>query len=388
MPEERTAYDVFLSFNSEDRDAVRKIAEYLAKEVKLHPWFDEWDLSPGDEWIDGLYRGLESSAVCAIFVGKNGEGPWQRREIRAALIEQAARSDFRLIPVLLPGTSKQPQLPPFLKAFMWVDLRQYLKDPDGLRRLVCGIRGERPGRPVTAEGEPDLRLHEIAVAYNFDLNEFVNDCLDALWGRRGIVGFGVPCLSPEFLSNVSERLKYELGRQKVRVKPAIVLHPLFTTIEQAILTVSRRYAPALQEGDVLFTVQAAEEDAGRQFWNALSQAVNPAILSQHRLIVLLAVNPDAGFTQDIIPLSQPQFRIADMMRWVAQIVRACQWPEELIEEWTDEFLEECHCENTLRIDWVYDYLEAMLDLLRQKPQLYQFQQELYTRRQRYVQTSL
>lgn len=185
MPERQKTYDVFLSFNSKDRDAVRQIANYLVDVARLHPWFDEWDLSPGEEWIDGLYRGLEASTTCAIFVGKNGEGPWQKREIRAALQKQTTRSDFRLIPVLLPGTSEQPQLPPFLKAFMWVDLQQNLDDSEGLRRLVCGIRGEAPGRLGTTGG----KTHEPPPPSSYPLcgNPLCEGYLKKLFSRAGFV---------------------------------------------------------------------------------------------------------------------------------------------------------------------------------------------------------
>jgi len=47
-----------------------------------------------------------------------------------------------VIPVLLPGAPEQPELPLFLKAFTWVDLRKGLSS-DGLERLVWGITGRR-----------------------------------------------------------------------------------------------------------------------------------------------------------------------------------------------------------------------------------------------------
>ena len=45
---ENKTYDVFLSYNSEDREEVRKIAEYLRDEIKYTVWFDEWELTPGE----------------------------------------------------------------------------------------------------------------------------------------------------------------------------------------------------------------------------------------------------------------------------------------------------------------------------------------------------
>ncbi len=141
------SYAVFLSFNSEDREAVEQIARYLADKAKLRPWFDQWELIPGEPWVRNLERGLAASSTCAVFVGKSGEGPWQKREVETALRHQVDNYDFRVIPVLLPDAPKQPELPMFLSGNMWVDFRQRgLDDDDALWRLECGIRGVAPGR--------------------------------------------------------------------------------------------------------------------------------------------------------------------------------------------------------------------------------------------------
>jgi hypothetical protein len=141
------SYAVFLSFNSEDRAAVEHLARYLADKAKLRPWFDHWELIPGEPWVRNLERGLAASLTCAVFVGKSGEGPWQKREVETALRQQVNNADFRVIPVLLPDAPKQPELPMFLSGNMWVDFRQKgLDDDDALWRLECGIRGVAPGR--------------------------------------------------------------------------------------------------------------------------------------------------------------------------------------------------------------------------------------------------
>lgn len=145
-------YAVFLSFNSEDREAVEQIARYLADKAKLRPWFDQWELIPGEPWVRNLERGLAASSTCAVFVGKSGEGPWQRREVEIALRHQVDNYEFRVIPVLLSDAPTQPELPMFLSGNMWVDFRKNgLDDDDALWRLECGILGKAPGR-----GRPDV----------------------------------------------------------------------------------------------------------------------------------------------------------------------------------------------------------------------------------------
>jgi hypothetical protein len=146
------SYAVFLSFNSEDREAVEQIARHLADKAGLRPWFDRWELIPGEPWVRNLERGLAASSTCAVFVGKSGEGPWQRREVETALRHQVDNYEFRVIPVLLPDAPTQPELPMFLSGNMWVDFRKNgLDDDDALWRLECGILGKAPGR-----GRPDV----------------------------------------------------------------------------------------------------------------------------------------------------------------------------------------------------------------------------------------
>ena len=157
------SYDVFLSFHDEDRQEVEQIAVYLNDHAHLRPWFDKWNLIPGEDWVDGLDRGLRESTACAVFIGKSGEGPWQKQEVKAVLIRHVNNPNFRLIPVLLPDASQQPVLPPFLPAKMWVDFRgKSLDDDDALWRLECGIRGEPPrrGRPIESIKQETTNSHQ------------------------------------------------------------------------------------------------------------------------------------------------------------------------------------------------------------------------------------
>lgn len=147
-------YNVFLSFNSEDCEAVEWIAAYLSDQANLRPWLDQWALIPGEPWVNNLERGLEASSTCAVFVGKSGDGPWQKREVELALRQQIQTPEFRVIPVLLPDAPRQPKLPAFLSGNMWVAFEKGLDDPEALWRLTCGIRGISPGRGPAAALSP------------------------------------------------------------------------------------------------------------------------------------------------------------------------------------------------------------------------------------------
>ena len=139
-------YDVFLSYHSKDGESVKTIANHLKSSFNLKPWFDQWELSGGDNWLKRLEIGLKRSKSCAIFVGENGTGPWQEQEILAALQTKVAdfTQTFRIIPVLLPAAPNRKELPLFLQAYLEVDLRSGLDEKEPLLRLVCGIKGISP----------------------------------------------------------------------------------------------------------------------------------------------------------------------------------------------------------------------------------------------------
>jgi hypothetical protein len=137
-------FDVFLCHNSDDQPAVIEIAQQL-QQNGLKPWLDVWELQPGAIWQFGLEQQIESIRAAAVFVGKDGLGPWQSEEVYAFL-QEFMRRKCPVIPVMLPDTPQQPKLPIFLRNRHWVDFR--LQNPDPLVQLVWGITGIKPQAPL------------------------------------------------------------------------------------------------------------------------------------------------------------------------------------------------------------------------------------------------
>ena len=135
------SYDVFLSYNSKDKVEVKKIADAL-KAQGIAPWLDEWELPPGRPAQRRLEAEITKSKSAAIFIGKEGMGPWQHMELDA-FIHQFIDRDCSVIPVILsdapPG---KPQLSPFLGIMTWVDFRE--QEPDPMKQLIWGITNKKP----------------------------------------------------------------------------------------------------------------------------------------------------------------------------------------------------------------------------------------------------
>lgn len=135
-------FDVFLSHNSLNKEAVRQLAKKL-RDSGLRVWLDEWNLIPGRPWQEALETIIRTTRTAAVLVGRDGIGPWELPEMRLCISEFAARA-LPVIPILLPGAPAQCELPALLKQFTWVDLRDGFTE-QGLSRIVCGVRGVMPG---------------------------------------------------------------------------------------------------------------------------------------------------------------------------------------------------------------------------------------------------
>src|SRR3954463_8598697 len=98
--------DLFLSYNSKDLAAVQGV-QTLLRSRGLSVFLDRESLIVGYNWFDALQQALGQVCAVAVFLGPNGLGRWQRRELVLALDRQtrgeASGSTFPVIPILLPG---------------------------------------------------------------------------------------------------------------------------------------------------------------------------------------------------------------------------------------------------------------------------------------------
>ena len=113
-------YDVFISYNSKDRDQVTEIVRRLT-ENGIRPFIDHWDLRQGELWQPELRAVIQRVPSAAIFIGKDGVGPWQFLEAQS-LMNEGRQRPLRLCSVLLRGVIA-PQVPPFYENFTEIDFR-------------------------------------------------------------------------------------------------------------------------------------------------------------------------------------------------------------------------------------------------------------------------
>lgn len=169
---------IFLSHNSADKPMVKNLAVRLRAE-NFCIWFDEWDLAVGEKWQVGLEKALSDCGVFVIFLGKEGIGPWHEAEMRVALSRNIAKKDLHIIPVILPDISDEAldKLPVFLKEYNMVRFHQTLEDTKAFKRLLAGIRNEKPGLNVDVEN--------LANPYR-GLQYFDTEHADFFFGREAV----------------------------------------------------------------------------------------------------------------------------------------------------------------------------------------------------------
>jgi len=131
----KNLFDVFLSHSHNDTDCVVTLAKKIEDDHGLHVWLDRWILIPGEGWQQAMARGLNQANSCAVFIGKETPRGWFKEEIQRALNRQTKDSQFRVIPVLLPG-SDDMNVDDFLELRTWVDFRNGINDINCLI-IVC-----------------------------------------------------------------------------------------------------------------------------------------------------------------------------------------------------------------------------------------------------------
>lgn len=136
--------DLFLSYNGADRQAVAQIERAL-RQRQVSTFFDQNNLKQGMFWFDALQKAVNDVRAVAVFIGKDGLGRWQKREMALALDRQVKEEKqgaaFPVIPVVLPQADVNLAAG-FLLLNTWVDFRRGLDDPAALEDLARAVRGE------------------------------------------------------------------------------------------------------------------------------------------------------------------------------------------------------------------------------------------------------
>ena len=138
------SYDVFLSYNVEDRDAAVVLNRLLSK-YGVKVFLDVEVILPGQYSKQILLRGLSSSRSLAVLIGQKGASA----SFFTFELKNFGRFDTAsqrpIIPILLPGTSSI-DLPLMLQNLSSVEFSSFPEDENAILSLISGILGRRLDR--------------------------------------------------------------------------------------------------------------------------------------------------------------------------------------------------------------------------------------------------
>jgi small GTP-binding protein len=144
------AFDVFLSYHSEDRPRVRRLAERL-RDAGVRVWFDEWITRPEDDIYLSVEHGLEASRTLVLCLSQAALGSnWVAMERSTVLFRDPSNVGRRFIPLLLSDCG----LPDTLRRYRYVDFRQ--ESDVSFQELVAasGSAAEANAAPREIPGNP------------------------------------------------------------------------------------------------------------------------------------------------------------------------------------------------------------------------------------------
>jgi hypothetical protein len=218
---------IFLAHASEDKPQVREIHARL-KSRGLHPWLDEVDLIPGQNWQVEIQKAIRASDIFAACLSQRSvnKSGYVQKEFRAALNTYAEKPPdaVYLIPLKLTECDiPDLQLPQFgvsLRDIQWLDYWR----PDGFERLMIAIDAAKRGTdqarseaasppPADTSGPgPDLdEAENVAIQWFSAMMDQDLDTLVALSAKPFYDGDGEGAL---LLSDADLRVRYRQDKAK------------------------------------------------------------------------------------------------------------------------------------------------------------------------------
>jgi hypothetical protein len=141
----RAIMHIFISYSSQDKVAVGRIAERLRADGH-DVWIDSLKLRPGDNLQRKVQEGLNEADALIVVVSENSRNSrWVQHEFAAIAFQQISRGERRIIPVRLD----KAEVPSYLADRVFLDLSENFEA--GLTRLSETLR---EGAPPPALRDP------------------------------------------------------------------------------------------------------------------------------------------------------------------------------------------------------------------------------------------
>lgn len=138
---------VFLSHSCRDKPAVESLARFL-RQRGIDAWFDQWEISPGDDIIARMNEGLEQAdAGLIVFSAQSLQSPWVNAEVSSLTYERIKNGQ----PLLPVQVGDDAYVPPLLRPLC----RLGIEDHEGIAAALLQRRAGPPplGSPPSGRQE-------------------------------------------------------------------------------------------------------------------------------------------------------------------------------------------------------------------------------------------
>ena len=141
---------VFFSHASEDKPLVEQVFLRVEKRFPdIKGWLDKYEILGGDDLIETVHAGIESSDKFLIFLSPNSiDKPWVRTELRKALSDEISgiKPEF-IIPIKVGHIS---QFPPFLESKFYIDIESKTEE-EWLQDIYSAITRQKKATDSPAD---------------------------------------------------------------------------------------------------------------------------------------------------------------------------------------------------------------------------------------------
>jgi DNA polymerase III delta prime subunit len=349
-------FDVFLCHNSEDKPAVREIAQKLSEE-DINPWLDEADIIGGSFWHDTIGDQIATVRAAAVFLGQHGVGPWQRREI-IALLDQFDKRGSPIIPVILESAPDNVALPWSLLGYHCVDFRT--PDARPLKRLVWAITGKRPEELATfpLSDKPAIMVRA-AEAQLFPREAHRVETSKADFRDQEVPKLRLyPPLAKPLDQHQSVQLEILRRRAMEYWVDGVLRHSLY---KEVLISLGKRQVDEFVDAPWKYNVQVSD---GIQT-GALTDRSVSSLYDATGLLLILG-EPGSGKTTTLLDLAQTLLERAgnDIKERVAVVLNLSSWKKKQpLAEWMSvELSEKYRVPRRIARLWLQrDYLIPLLD---------------------------
>jgi hypothetical protein len=144
---------LFLCYSSKDIEFVRRLAADLSV-IGVHPWLDQWELSPGDSLHDLIGKAIAETAYLAVVISPHSvESTWCQAELNSALARERQLKRKFVIPLVY----RAAKVPTFLLDKVHINCSEdYFRGIARLAGMMLRISRRLLDQSLASDAYPDL----------------------------------------------------------------------------------------------------------------------------------------------------------------------------------------------------------------------------------------